>query len=130
MNGRVTTVDRTAVADVEGVELTFSSGKVTAAKATKNEAYLMELLETDAGARYVGEFAIGTNYGIARFIKNILFDEKIGGSIHLALGRSYEETGGRNKSSLHWDMICDTRDGTEIAVDGKPFYRNGEFLIK
>lgn len=113
---------------VEGVELTFSNGKVTKASAEKNEDFLLHLLETDAGARYVGEFAIGTNYEINRFTKNILFDEKIGGSFHMALGAGYPETGSRNQSLIHWDMICDMRADSEILVDGEVFYRDGQFM--
>jgi aminopeptidase len=87
-------------------------------------------LDTDAGSRTLGEFAIGTNKFIQKFTRNILFDEKIGGTIHMALGAAYPDTGGVNKSAVHWDLICETRDGTEITADGVPFYRNGEFLIK
>jgi aminopeptidase len=112
---------------VEGVELTFSSGKVTAAKASKNEAYLMEMLESDPGARYLGEFAIGTNYGIDHFSHNILFDEKIGGSFHMALGAGYPETGSKNKSIIHWDMICGMKKDAEILVDGEVVYKDGRF---
>ena len=83
----------------------------------------------DAGAKRIGEFAFGTNYGITRFVKNTLFDEKIGGTIHLALGSCYPETGGKNKSSLHWDMVCDLRKDAEVNADGKVIYRNGKFLI-
>lgn len=114
---------------VEGVELTFSNGKVTKAKAEKNHPFLMEMLESDAGARYVGEFAIGTNYEIDRFSHNILFDEKIGGTLHLALGAGYPETGSRNKSSIHWDMICGMGEGAEIKVDGEVVYKEGQFTV-
>lgn len=115
---------------VEGVELTFRDGRVEKVSATKNEAFLLEMLESDAGARYVGEFAIGTNFEIDRFTKNILFDEKIGGTFHMALGAGYPDTGSRNKSAIHWDMICDMRKDSEILVDGEIFYRNGEFAFK
>jgi len=115
--------------EVEGIELQFEKGRVVKATAKKNEEYLLEMLETDPGARYLGEFAIGTNNGIQRFTKNILFDEKIGGSFHLAVGAGYPETGSKNESAIHWDMICDMRDGGEIYVDGELFYRSGEFLI-
>src|SRR5512141_1843051 len=90
---------------VEGAELTFSNGRVTTAKADKNQDYLIKMLESDAGSRYLGEFAIGTNRDITRFTGNILFDEKIGGSLHMALGAGYPETGSKNKSAIHWDMI-------------------------
>jgi aminopeptidase len=115
--------------EVEGVELEFKDGKVVKASAHKNEEFLLSMLDTDAGSRYLGEFAIGTNERINRFIKNILFDEKIGGTIHLALGGGYPETGSKNESAIHWDMICDMRDGGEIIVDGTTFYRSGEFLV-
>jgi aminopeptidase len=114
---------------VEGIELEFKDGKVIRASAKKNEAYLLSQLEADAGARYLGEWAIGTNYGINRFTGNILFDEKIGGTIHMALGRAYPETGGKNESAIHWDMICDMRDGSEITVDGDLLYKNGQFAF-
>ncbi len=115
--------------EVEGVELKFNKGKVVDASAEKNEAFLLEMLEVDEGARYVGEFAIGTNKRINRFIKNILYDEKIGGTIHMALGAGFEEVGGKNRSGIHWDMICDMRDGGQIFVDGELFYESGEFKI-
>jgi aminopeptidase len=114
---------------VEGVRLEFEGGRVVRASAKQNETFLLEMLDADPGARYLGEWAIGTNKMINRFIKNILFDEKIGGTFHLALGRGYPETGSMNKSAIHWDMICDMRDGGEILVDGELFYRSGEFLI-
>ncbi len=114
---------------VEGIELSFENGRVVKASARENEALLLTMLEMDSGARYLGEFAIGTNYEIDRFTKSILFDEKIGGSFHMALGASYPETGGRNKSMIHWDMICDLRQDSEIRVDGELVYRNGEFTI-
>ena len=115
---------------VEGAELTFSNGRVETAKADKNQEYLIKMLESDAGARYLGEFAIGTNFDINRFTGNILFDEKIGGSFHMALGAGYPETGSKNKSAIHWDMICDMRSDAEITVDGSPFYKNGQFVFK
>lgn len=115
--------------EVEGIELKIEKGKVVKATAKKNEAFLLEMLEVDKGARYVGEFAIGTNKRINRFIKNILYDEKIGGTIHMALGAGFEEIGGKNKSGIHWDMICDMRDGGQIFVDGELFYESGEFKV-
>lgn len=114
--------------EVDGIRLVFKKGKVVDASATKNEKYLLSMLDMDKGARYLGELGIGTNFGIQQFIKNILFDEKIGGTIHLAVGESYEETGGVNKSSLHWDMIKDLRKGGAIYVDGKVFQKNGTFV--
>ena len=114
---------------VEGVELTFSNGKVTKATAEKNQPFLREMLESDAGARYVGEFAIGTIYEIDRFSHNILFDEKLGGSFHMALGAGYPETGSKNKSIIHWDMICGMQKDSEILLDGEVVYKNGKFVF-
>ena len=114
---------------VEGVELTFSNGKVTRAQAEKNQPFLLEMLESDPGARYVGEFAIGTNYEIDRFSHNILFDEKLGGSFHMALGAGYPETGSKNKSIIHWDMICGMQKDAEILLDGEIIYKNGKFVF-
>jgi len=114
---------------VEGIELYFNKGKVERANAEKNEPYLFEMLNSDAGARYLGEFAIGTNFEIDRFTRNILFDEKIGGTFHMALGAGYPETGSKNKSIIHWDMICDLRKDSEIEVDGEVIYRNGSFVF-
>ncbi len=114
---------------VEGAELTFSNGRVERAKADKNQDYMLRMLESDAGSRYLGEFAIGTNRDIDRFTGNILFDEKIGGSFHMALGAGYPETGSKNRSAIHWDMICDLRKDSEIVADGQPFYKNGQFVF-
>ena len=114
---------------VEGAELIFSNGRVTTAKADKNQEFLLKTLDIDAGARTLGEFAIGTNFDIQRFTGNILFDEKIGGSFHMALGAGYPETGAKNKSAIHWDMICDMRTDSEILVDGELFYKNGQFVF-
>jgi aminopeptidase len=115
---------------VEGAELTFSNGRVVTAKADKNEDFLLKTLDIDAGARTLGEFAIGTNFDIQQFTGNILFDEKIGGSFHMALGAGYPETGAKNKSAIHWDMICDMRKDSEILVDGELFYKNGQFVFE
>ncbi len=115
--------------EVEGVELHFKDGKVVEAHAKKNEGFLLSQIDSDPGARYLGEFAIGTNYGIQRFTKSILFDEKIGGSFHMALGAGYPETGSINKSSIHWDFICDMKQDSHILVDGELFYKNGQFQI-
>jgi aminopeptidase len=114
--------------EVDGIRLVFRRGKVVEASAKKNEDYLLKMLDMDPGARRLGELGIGTNFGIQRFIKNILFDEKIGGTVHLALGESYAETGGRNKSALHWDMIKDLRKDGALYVDGKLLQRNGRFV--
>jgi len=87
------------------------------------------MLDTDDGARYLGEFGIGTNFGIKTFTKNILFDEKIGGTIHLALGQAYTEGGGTNKSAIHWDMVKEMRQGGEVYLDGKLVQKDGRFLF-
>lgn len=115
--------------EVEDVRLQFKDGKVIKATAAKNEQFLLKMLETDKGAKYVGEFAFGTNSGIQRFTKNTLFDEKIGGTIHLALGKGYLESGSKNKSAIHWDMVCDLRKGGEVRVDGTLFLKDGKILI-
>lgn len=115
--------------EVTGVRLWFENGKVVKATANKNEDYLLKTLDTDEGARFVGEFAVGTNEGIQRFTRQILFDEKIGGSFHLALGAGYPETGSRNQSAIHWDLICDLRIGGEIWVDEVLLYKDGKFVI-
>jgi aminopeptidase len=99
------------------------------ATATKGEDFLNAMLDTDAGARYLGEFAIGTNDGIQQFTRNILFDEKMGGTVHMAVGASYPDTGGKNDSAVHWDMICDMRSGGEVIVDGVLFYKDGSFVV-
>jgi aminopeptidase len=115
--------------EVAGVRLWFAEGKVVKATADKNEDFLIKTLDTDEGARRVGEFAFGTNRGITRFTRQLLFDEKINGSFHMALGASYPETGGKNQSAIHWDMICDMRRGGKVTVDGKLLYKNGKFVI-
>jgi aminopeptidase len=115
--------------EVAGIRLWFENGRVVKATAEKNEDYLLKMIDTDKGSRYVGEFAIGTNEGITRFTRQILFDEKINGSFHMALGAGYPESGSKNESAIHWDMICDLRNGGEIWVDGELLYRNGKFVI-
>jgi aminopeptidase len=115
--------------EIEGIELKFEAGRVVQASARKNQDFLLSALDSDVGARYVGEFAIGTNLGIQRFTKSILFDEKIGGSFHMALGAGYPDTGSQNHSGLHWDMICDMHAGGEIWVDGELFYEKGDFKL-
>jgi aminopeptidase len=114
---------------VEGIELKFEQGKVVEASAQKNEDLLFAQLDADAGSRYLGEFAIGTNFGINKFTGQILFDEKIGGTVHMAVGLGYPDTGSKNKSSVHWDMICDMRTDSTIHVDGDLFYENGQFVV-
>jgi aminopeptidase len=114
--------------EVSGVRLRFEGGRVVEASAEKGEEYLNSMLDADEGARYLGELGIGTNYGIPRATRNILFDEKLGGTVHLAIGRSYEKTGGKNDSSVHWDLICDLREGGELYADGELVERDGRFL--
>lgn len=114
---------------VKGVELEFKDGRVVKASAEEQEEFLLKMLESDPGARYAGEFAVGTNDFVQRFTGNILFDEKIGGTIHIALGSGYPETGSQNQSAIHWDMICDMREDSTIEVDGYPVYRDGAFLF-
>ncbi len=115
--------------EVHDVRLRFEAGKVVDASAAKNEAFLIETLDTDPGARVLGELAFGTNFGIDRFTKNILFDEKIGGTVHMAVGAGYPETGSTNTSAVHWDLICDLRQGGTIEVDGETFLRDGRYLV-
>ncbi len=114
---------------LNGVHLWFEKGKVVKASAEKNEDFLLKMLDVDQGARFVGEFAIGTNKGITRATGNTLFDEKINGSFHMALGAGIPESGSVNESSIHWDMVCNLKDGGRIWVDDELFYENGEFLI-
>jgi aminopeptidase len=113
--------------EVEDIKLTFRDGKVVKASASKGDEFLQRILGIE-GADRIGEAAIGTNYGITKFTKNMLFDEKIGGTIHLALGASFPETGGLNKSAIHWDILKDMEKDGEIYADGKLFYKNGKFV--
>ena len=115
--------------DVAGVDLEFRDGLVVAAAAERGDDYLQRALATDAGARRLGEVGIGTNFGIDRAIGAILFDEKIGGTVHLALGRSYPETGAKNESALHWDLICDLRGGGRLSADGATLMQDGRFAL-
>jgi len=115
--------------EVDDITLTFKNGKVTKAHASQGKEFLITMLNMDKGAKYVGEFAFGTNYGITKYTKNTLFDEKIGGTIHLALGNGYPETGSTNASSLHWDMMCDLRKQGEVYADEELIFKNGKFLI-
>lgn len=114
--------------EVEGITLRFDQGKVVESSASKGQDFLKAAISMDAGASYVGEIAMGTNYGIQQYMRNTLFDEKIGGTFHLALGAGYPETGNCNKSGLHWDLVCDLRQGGWIRADGKPILENGNFL--
>src|SRR5215208_3617937 len=115
--------------DVAGIELEFRAGEVVAARAERGKDVLQSALETDPGARRLGEIGIGTNFGIDRAIGNILFDEKLGGTVHLAIGRSYPETGGTNESAVHWDMICDLRNGGRLTADGEPIVEDGSLSL-
>ena len=115
--------------DVAGVDLEFEDGLVVAAAAERGEDYLQRALATDEGARRIGEVGIGTNFGIDRAIGATLFDEKIGGTVHLALGRSYPETQGKNESALHWDLICDLRPGGRLSADGETVMQDGRFVL-
>lgn len=121
--------------EVHGIELVFEKGRVVKASATKNEDFLKEMLAMDEGASNLGEIAIGTNYSITEYSKNTLFDEKIGGTFHAAVGAGYPESGNSNESGLHWDMVCDLRKsadgkgGGTIAIDGEVFSRDGKFVF-
>jgi aminopeptidase len=115
--------------EVSEVELTFRDGEVVDYRAGRGLAYLEAALDTDRGARYLGELGIGTNSGIDRSTGSILLDEKMAGTVHLALGRSYPETGGRNASALHWDMVCDLRQGGRLSADGQMLKDNGSTLL-
>ena len=115
--------------EVDDIALRFSGGIVVDASASKNEDFLVASLDTDPGARRLGEFAFGTNPRLSRWTKNILLDEKIGGTVHMALGAGYPETGSTNRSAIHWDMICDTRADGAVTADGSLVLRNGEYLI-
>ena len=116
--------------EVSGIRLAFRKGKVVEASAEKNESILTEMLDADPGARILGEFGIGANAGVTDFTRDILLDEKMGGTIHLAIGRSYPESGGRNHSAVHWDMIKDLRKEGELYLDGRPALRTGHLFGK
>jgi aminopeptidase len=115
--------------EVSGVRFRFEAGRIVDASADRGEELLIEMLDTDDGARRLGELGIGTNYGITTGTKEILLDEKIGGTVHMAIGMSYPESGGTNKSAVHWDMVCDLRPGGSITVDGTELQRDGRFLV-
>jgi len=115
--------------EIENIFLQFEKGKVIEAKAEKGENLLHKLLDTDENAKYVGEIAIGTNDNINRFTKNMLFDEKMGGTVHLAIGRGIPDSGSKNESAIHWDMLKNMQDGGEIYADDVLIYKNGKFLI-
>jgi aminopeptidase len=115
--------------EVRDIRLTFKDGVVVDASSATEEEFLIKTLDTDPGARRLGEFAFGTNFDIQTFSKNILFDEKIGGTIHMACGLGYPETGSVNESAIHWDMICDLRQGGRVTVDGELFMENGQYQL-
>jgi aminopeptidase len=115
--------------EVTGVRLRFESGKVVDASAERNEDYLIKLLDTDEGARRLGELGIGTNYGIDRGTRDVLLDEKIGGTVHMAVGAAYPESGGTNESAVHTDLVCDLRQGGKIEVDGELLQEDGTFKV-
>jgi aminopeptidase len=114
--------------EVTGIRLRFRGGEVVAASAERGEAQLLEALDTDPGARRLGELGFGCNEGIPRPTRNVLFDEKIAGTIHLALGAGFPALDGRNVSDLHWDLLRDMRDGGRVTIDGRPAYENGRWL--
>jgi aminopeptidase len=114
--------------EVAGVELRFQDGLVVDARAERGEAYLLQTLDTDPGARRLGELGIGTNFGLDRPTGMVLLDEKIGGTVHLAVGSSYPETGGVNESAVHWDLVCDLRQGGCLSADGEPLLTDGAFV--
>ena len=115
--------------EVSGVRLRFEAGRIVEASAERGEEYLVKLLDTDDGARRLGELGIGTNYGIDRGTREVLLDEKIGGTVHMAVGRSYPESGGVNESSVHTDLVCDLRQGGRIEVDGELLQQDGKFAV-
>ena len=115
--------------EIEDIRLTFKDGTVVDSKASKGQNMLEKTLDTDEGSRSIGEIAIGTNYGIQQFTKNMLFDEKIGGTMHMALGAGYPESGSSNVSAIHWDILKDMKDGGKVYADGELFYENGKILI-
>jgi aminopeptidase len=108
--------------------LRFEAGEVVEAEARRGEEFLREMISVDDGARRVGEFAFGLNEEVRDYTGSLLLDEKIGGTVHLALGRSVPQTGGENISALHWDMVCDLREGGEVYADGELVYRDGAFV--
>ena len=113
---------------VDDIRLTFKAGKAVQATAAKQQDFLITMLDQDEGARFIGELSLGSNYEVQRFTRNLLFDEKIGGTCHLALGKGYPESGSQNTSGLHWDMVCDLRKGGKVYADGKLIQENGRFL--
>jgi aminopeptidase len=115
--------------EVDGARFVFKGGRIVDATARSGEAFLIDTLDTDEGARRLGELGIGCNPGIQRFMKNVAFDEKIDGTVHLAVGNSYTFTGGKNKSAIHWDIVKDLRNGGALYADGKLVQENGGWLL-
>jgi aminopeptidase len=115
--------------EVSGVRLKFEAGKVVDAGAERGEEFLIKLLDTDDGARRLGELGIGTNYAIDRGTREVLLDEKIGGTVHMAVGASYPESGGTNESAVHTDLVCDLRLGGKLEVDGQVMQEDGKFVV-
>jgi aminopeptidase len=115
--------------EVSGVRFRFEGGRIVDASATKDEAFLLSTLDTDEGARRLGEFGIGCNPGIRRHMKNTLFDEKMEGTIHLAIGTGFPQIGGQNHSAVHWDMVKELRNGGRIELDGEVVQENGAWRL-
>ena len=115
--------------EVTGARLRFEAGKVVDARAERGEDFLIKLLDTDEGSRRLGEMGIGTNYGIDRGTRDVLLDEKIGGTVHLAVGASYPESGGSNESAVHTDLVCDLRRGGRLTADGEALQEGGRFVV-
>jgi aminopeptidase len=115
--------------EVSGVRLKFEAGRVVDASAERGEEFLIAQLDTDEGARILGELGVGTNYGIDRGTREVLLDEKIGGTIHMAFGQAYPESGGTNESAVHTDLVCDLRLGGKLEVDGKVMQEDGKFIV-
>lgn len=114
---------------MDNIRFVWDHGKLVSAESSTNQTFLQSVVHSDAGSSLIGEFAIGTNPGVTRFCKDILIDEKIGGTVHIAMGRAYPECGGTNKSSIHWDIVKDTRTEGAIYLDGRKVFENGRFLI-
>ncbi|MDH5333059.1 MAG: aminopeptidase, partial [Thermoleophilia bacterium] len=115
--------------ELQGIRLRFESGRVVDASADTNEEFLRQVLDQDEGARFLGELGIGCNPGITRYMRNTLFDEKIDGTVHLALGKGIAEVGGTNESAIHWDIVKDLRDGGRIELDGEVVQQDGRWLV-
>jgi aminopeptidase len=113
---------------VRGIRLRFSEGRVVDASAVSEEEFLLETLDTDEGARRIGELGIGRNPGIDRYMRNLYFDEKINGTAHVALGMGFEYLGSANESAIHWDIVKDLRSGGRIELDGKIVQENGVWI--